>query len=258
MNIIETQHETWNQLVNAQNTGKLAHAYAVISDDGAGKEEFVLEFVKLSLCEDIHDNKPCGACRNCRRVEHFTHPDVHIFSPEEGKRNITVDIIKDAQERLSYKSVEAEGKIIIISQADEMNIPAANRFLKTLEEPPENTLIFLLITHFHKLLPTIRSRCQPVSLKPISMSVLRQLIDEKNEIEIDDETFEKLAPVAGSSPKLLAELIEDDFISVYNLLFEHFFVSHRKSPFPAADKLFTLLKTSQDATQEPMRKRFRS
>ncbi len=258
MNIIETQHETWNQLVNAHSSGKLAHAYAVISDEGAGKEEFVLEFVKLTLCEDVNEDNPCGTCRNCRRVNHLSHPDVHIFEPEAGKRNITVDIIKDAQERLSYKAVETEGKIIIIRQADEMNIPAANRFLKTLEEPPDNTLIFLLVSHFHKLLPTIRSRCQPISLKPIDISVLRQIIDKQNNIEIDDVTFEKLAPVAGSSPKLLAELIEDDFIAIYDLLFEHFFVAHRKSPFPAADKLFTMLKTSQDTTQEPMRKRLRS
>jgi len=258
MNIIQTQSEIWQQFVHAHKIGKLAHAYAIISEEGAGKEEFVLEFIKLTLCENVQNDAPCNTCRNCRRVNHSTHPDIHVFEPEAGKRNITVDIIKDAQERLSYKPVEAQGKIIIIKQADEMNIPAANRFLKTLEEPPENTIIFLLITQFHKLLTTIRSRCQPIILKPIDSSVLRSTIEQNPEIEIDDETFAKLAPIAGSSPSYLNELIEEEFVAVYDLLYKHIFVDHRKSPFPAADTLSTLLKSSRDTTQEPMRKRLRS
>jgi len=130
--------------------------------------------------------------------------------------------------------------------------------LKTLEEPPDNTLIFMLVSQFNSLLPTIRSRCQPIALKPLSKAQMHKIIASLAEEEIDSQRVELLAPIAGSSPGTLLKLLDDEFDEVYKLLYKHLFEQKRKTPFPAADELLPLLKRPYDTKLEPVRQRLKA
>jgi DNA polymerase-3 subunit delta' len=102
---------------------------------------------------------PCGACRSCRNIHQDTHPDVEWLRPESKLRVITIDQIRDLMRTIHLKPYEAEYKVSVIVAADRLNEQSANAFLKTLEEPPEKTLLLLLTTEPERVMETILSRC---------------------------------------------------------------------------------------------------
>jgi DNA polymerase-3 subunit delta' len=158
-------------LKRAAGAGTLAHAYLIVGDPrgaGLGVAESVL---KLVLCES--DDKPCGSCRGCRLVDRHQHPDVIWIEPEKKSRVIGVGKREDREgdpgirygliEPLSQSTISGGWKAGVVLAADRMTVPAANAFLKTLEEPPPRTLILLVSDAPHDILPTIASRCQRIA-----------------------------------------------------------------------------------------------
>ncbi len=94
------------------------------------------------------------------------------------KADITVDDIREIESFVNFKSLDNTPKIVIIDSVDEMNNNAANALLKTLEEPPSNTIMILISHQMQKLLPTIKSRCKVIKFMPISEDVLKQHLKE--------------------------------------------------------------------------------
>ncbi len=157
-------------LKRAAVAGTLAHAYLVVGDPrgkGLAMAEAVL---KLVLCES--DDKPCGICRGCTLVDRHQHPDVIWIEPEKKSRAISIGDAEDREsdpgirygliEPLSQSTISGGWKAGVVLAADRMTDPAANAFLKTLEEPPPRTLILLVSAVPHNILPTIASRCQRI------------------------------------------------------------------------------------------------
>jgi DNA polymerase-3 subunit delta' len=105
----------------------------------------------------------CDACDNCRRIDSFNHPDVLWVRPESKSRVITIDQIRELMQMVNLKSTAAEFKVGIMVAADRLNLQAANAFLKTLEEPPQKSILILLSTEPQRLLETILSRCLRLS-----------------------------------------------------------------------------------------------
>jgi len=101
----------------------------------------------------------CDACPTCLKIEGDNHADVHWARPESKSRVITVDQMRDVMQQIQLKPAEAGYKVAVISGADRLNVQAANAFLKTLEEPPQKSIIILLSTEPSRLLETILSRC---------------------------------------------------------------------------------------------------
>ena len=146
--------------------GRYVHAYLLTGPGGTGKRSAAQLCAMAALCRG--EKKPCGACGPCRRVLSGTHPDVHTVVPEKGKQIISVGVMREVLDTVSVKSFEDGAKVILIPEAERMNAAAQNCLLKTLEEPPERTVFFLITDQPAALLPTIVSRCRVVRFHPLT------------------------------------------------------------------------------------------
>lgn len=151
--------------------GRLGHAYLFQGDSIEALETVAIEFIQALFCtRPVAGADPdvapagCGQCTGCRRVEHFNHPDVHWVHPESALRQIRVDSMRELMAEMALRPSEAGRKVAVVVGVDRMNANAANAFLKTLEEPPANSLILLLSTEPGRVLETIVSRCQRLSM----------------------------------------------------------------------------------------------
>jgi len=144
--------------------GRLGHAYLF-----AGHQLDELEALARTLAKTLNCQKPgregsaaidcCDECATCRKIDGDIHPDVHWARPESRSRVITVEQMRDLMREIQLKPAEAGYKIAIIAAADRLNPQAANAFLKTLEEPPDKSVLMLLSTEPQRILETIQSRC---------------------------------------------------------------------------------------------------
>lgn len=116
----------------------------------------------------------CDECSSCRKIDSFTHPDLLVIAPEKGE--IRVNEIRGVEDALSLKAYEGRRKVVIIDDAHTMNQSAANAFLKTLEEPPEESLLILVTPHPDMLPETIRSRCSHIPFTPLSPDICEKVI----------------------------------------------------------------------------------
>jgi len=150
--------------------GRLGHAYLL-----SGHQIEVLEEVARNLIKTLNCRNPtrregdalpidcCDHCPNCAKVIHGNHADVRWLRPESKSRFILTPQIRDLIEQINLKSTEGGYKSAVIVAADRMKVEGANAFLKTLEEPPERTVIILLTTEPQRVLDTIVSRCLRLS-----------------------------------------------------------------------------------------------
>ena len=177
-------------LRNALIAGRLGHAYLFSGPEGVGKASLARRLAQALLCERPADERtdgidPCLECRSCLRVEAGEAPDVEhvaIGGPcaEEGHRDHSADSstrIRICQARRLTKLANlapfhAPRRIFVIDTADDLQTEAAHALLKTLEEPPGSALLILLATDPDELLPTIRSRCQELALRPMPQPAL--------------------------------------------------------------------------------------
>ena len=137
--------------------GRIAHAYLFAGPDGVGKRLMALALARAIVCDE---QRGCGHCLACRKIDHQNHPDLHILEPDGN--TIKIEQIRAFQRELNLKPLESPRKICLIDEADAMTTGAANALLKTLEEPRGDTLLILLSSQPNQLLETIRSRCQPL------------------------------------------------------------------------------------------------
>jgi DNA polymerase-3 subunit delta' len=119
-----------------------------------------------------------------------------LISPED--RQIKIDEIRLIDDALSFRPFEGRKKIVIVDDADTMNISAANAFLKTLEEPPEDSVIILISSRTDRLPATIRSRCSRVNFVTLSLGACKQVLSGK----VPDEELEALARLSMGKPGL--------------------------------------------------------
>lgn len=144
----------------------LPNAYIFSGLEGVGKMLTALELAKAIQCvESAKDG--CGECPSCLKIASGNHPDLLII--DKGDEKIKVEDIRECRTWLSYKPY-GKKRVVIINQAETITPQGGNAFLKTLEEPPENTLIILVTTNLHSLLPTIVSRCRMVRFNRLSYS----------------------------------------------------------------------------------------
>jgi DNA polymerase-3 subunit delta' len=160
--------------------GRLAHAYLFTGDKGVGKYLTAKTFAKALNCmyEGTYSQfDSCGLCSSCIKIEKGIHPDVFELQPEKGQ--IKVDMIRKLEDDFSLKAFEGKWKIALIDDAETLNPYAGNAFLKTLEEPPQMSLMILITSRPDILLPTIRSRCQNIHFTPLRSCDMEALLKEK-------------------------------------------------------------------------------
>lgn len=140
--------------------GRLGHAYLIIGDPRGGAGLLAEKIVQMLFCSGRP--VPCGQCGGCRRAAERVHPDVFWIEPVKKSRGIVVEQVAALTGSILMTAFEGGWKAAVLVSADRMNRDAANKLLKTLEEPPPRTLFLLVSDQPEALLPTIVSRCQRV------------------------------------------------------------------------------------------------
>ncbi|MCC6314681.1 MAG: AAA family ATPase, partial [Thermomicrobiales bacterium] len=159
-------------------------AYAIAGPVGVGKRALATVFAQALLCPTERPDRsvPCGVCRACRNVVRGAHPDVQVFdlagqaaeAEKRGTKNttLTIDTVRRLRAGAALRPMEAARRIIIVDDAETMQEPAQEALLKTLEEPPQAVTLLLLTDDAEALLPTIRSRCQTIELRPVGVGAI--------------------------------------------------------------------------------------
>jgi DNA polymerase-3 subunit delta' len=189
-------------------------ALLMAGEDGVGKRLFALELAKALNCRTPVDTEACDVCPSCTRIMQFSlpaaddkdahrkiiwsaHPDVGIARPYN--RAILVDAMRDLEREANFRPYEGAARVFIIEDADKLNEASSNALLKTLEEPPATTYLVLLTSRPAALLPTIRSRCQPVRFAPLTPAEIEaHLLGDKQQ-KLSQADARLLAHVARGS-----------------------------------------------------------
>jgi DNA polymerase-3 subunit delta' len=175
---------------------RVAHAYLFAGPRGVGKMTTAEAFAQALLCAAGGDDA-CGTCTPCRKVEHGSHPDLHVVVPEGAGRQIKIDVVRrSVVHELGLKPFESERKVVLIDDADAMNEAAANCLLKTLEEPPSGSVLVLVTAQPDALLETIVSRCHVVRFALLAPALVRELLVAGG---IEPGTAQFLARTSGGS-----------------------------------------------------------
>jgi DNA polymerase III subunit delta' len=193
-------------------SGRMATSFLFVGPDGIGKRTFARLLAKSLLCRNTQAKAIdfCGACENCAQVDASTHPDlIEIFKPAD-KAFIPIELLIGEREKrmreglchdISLRPYSGRRKVAILDDADYLNVEGANCLLKTLEEPPPDSVLILIGSNLQRQLPTIRSRCQAIIFRPLALAQLQTLI-ERNSIA---DTPERAREIAGLCSGSLAE-----------------------------------------------------
>jgi DNA polymerase-3 subunit delta' len=158
---------------------RLRHAYLFVGPEGVGKRTLVAELARALLCADAAP--PCDQCRHCTLAARGAHPDLLTVAPViSGKRvraeKIRIEPVRQLIYDLSLKPVEAGRRVARLLDFGAANPEAMNALLKTLEEPPGNVTLLLTAESTDELLPTIVSRCEVITLRPLPLAVVREAL----------------------------------------------------------------------------------
>jgi DNA polymerase III subunit delta' len=203
------------QLQRAVERGQVAHAYLFTGPAQVGKRTLALSLAQALLCTS-EGQRPCGQCRACRLVHARRHPDfltldmawqsTHLAQKGEAQ-SISVDAVRLMNNELMLRPHEGKWKILLVPDVHELTTAAANAFLKTLEEPPPSVVILLTSRDPELVLPTIRSRCQPLSLLPLPVELVEMTLCTRYGIE--GERARLLARISGGRIGWALRAVED-------------------------------------------------
>jgi len=208
---------------------RLASSFLFVGPAGVGKRMFAERLAQTFLCstrpEALLD--PCGECPDCKQVLAGAHPDLEFVEKPRDKTVLPLELfIGDDQNRMkkglchaiSLKPMRGRRKVAIIDDADLFNQESANSLLKTLEEPPPNSVLILIGTSEQKQLPTIRSRCQIVRFGPLSIELTTQLLQQEE--EITEAQANEAASLSGGSLTLARTMLDEELRGFRHLLYD--------------------------------------
>ncbi|MCH7638047.1 MAG: DNA polymerase III subunit delta' [Bacteroidetes bacterium] len=229
----------------------------------------------------------CGRCLPCTKAQRGLHPDIHVYVPypkdasiedvteriqilfenpyrlvdfkrrpsldDAGKTSskqviYNVERIAEIMKDLHFVPVEGSYSVGILVDADRMNAPTANKFLKMLEEPPERTIIILTAERSDQMLPTILSRCQHIRFDPLSAADIEQTLVEREQVQPERASF--VARMAdGSFTNALELLANEELASRRELAFEFIRQSFSKNP----DRVMPFVERISKLGREPVK-----
>lgn len=145
---------------NMMKGGRLPHALLLRGRRGDGLLQAAQSLASLCLCMQPVGSVACGECKSCQLVGAGSHPDLQLLQPEEPSRVIKIDAVRNLVKQFSHTPQIASWKVAALYLANYLNISAANALLKTLEEPPGQSLLILAVDQHARVMPTLQSRCQ--------------------------------------------------------------------------------------------------
>lgn len=245
--------EVIENLIKKIKRGHLHHAILFYGPQGIGKRTLAMEFIKSINCKNF-ENEPCDTCNNCKWINEYKHPDIIIITnglraesigikviqqketssnsevEEESpsfKKEITINQIRYVEDLIYTRPIEAKYRVIFIIDAETLNKNAANAFLKTLEEPPENTIIVMTSSYLGMVPSTIRSRTEKIRLKPLSNIEMQKLLIEKINYSSENINIVLHLLKGGLNRKILN--IDDNTLKEYLKIIIHLIKSDKLS-----------------------------
>jgi len=184
------QNLALNYLKASFAANRLSHAYLLVGPPQIGKMTLALNLAQAVNCTSENQTKPCNSCSQCNRTLEDNHTDLEIIKSYDPSRNgtthrIGIDQIRELQHKLNLKPFEGAFRVTIFEDAERMTEEASNALLKTLEEPPSQSLLILLSSQEAQLLPTIRSRCIKLKLNPMPVKKIIDHLRENYSIKED-------------------------------------------------------------------------
>jgi len=194
--------------IGIEQKDKFHHGIILSGVPGIGRQHFAEQLIESLLCIDNRGNgKACLQCRACELYAADANADYKTILLEEGKTQISVDQIRNSISWVNTSHQFNAKKVLFIPQANLMTVQASNSLLKTLEEPPADCVIILLVEHAESLLPTIRSRCRIVSLPvPERQQAKNWLVEQNiaNELSLD---LELLLDICNHAPLKVRDML---------------------------------------------------
>ncbi len=183
---------------------RLAHALLFHGEERIGKlltARVLAQAVNCEAVPPLDSPDACGTCRSCHQIETGAHPDVTILTATSGKGE--TDQTREIESRFIYRPLIGRLKVVILDNADLLRREAANALLKTIEEPPPDSLIILVSCRPEALLPTIRSRCQEILFAPLALDQVETVVRRQRGLPERDARF--LAVISGGRLGLALE-----------------------------------------------------
>ncbi|MBI3376825.1 MAG: DNA polymerase III subunit delta' [Nitrospirae bacterium] len=206
------QKKAINILLGTMARNRIPSAYLFAGESGIGKKLTAINLAKTLNC--LKPKTPidcCDECPSCKKIDSQTHPDFLMAAPEKGE--IRVDEIRMIEEVISLAPYEGKRKVVIVDDAETMNPSAANAFLKTLEEPPPQSIIILISASPDRLPETIRSRCSRINFSPLAPEQCKEVIRaiDNQDTEITDSQLSTLSRLSMGRPGLAvsSDLMEE-------------------------------------------------
>jgi DNA polymerase-3 subunit delta' len=248
-----------NRLLEMASTKRIAHALLFLGNEGGPQLPLAFAFAQYLFCQNPGVTDSCGVCSSCIKISKLAHPDLHLVFPialskdvrfsdhlvaafrgaflafpylnlndwfsnieaENKQPIIGKDESAEIIRKLSYTSYEGRGKIMLIWMPEKMNTDAANKILKILEEPPEETFFFLVSGSADGLLPTIISRTQLIKVNTPTTNEIATII--ASSFTISEGQAQQVAELAQQNTREAFLLADDNIASTQNfLLFQAF------------------------------------
>lgn len=242
------QDEAIKLFLQAYNSGTLHHGWLISGDEGVGKATFAYKIARFLLAAepgkkyqslDIDVNSSIFA-----QVAQKSHPDFKVLErdytetdkkklikaiqqgetvDEEMKQGlkrsavIKVDDVREAVNFLLKKSFNDSWRVVIVDSTDDLNTSSANALLKILEEPPAKSILLLISYNAGGLLPTIRSRCAKIALKPLKNEETAQLL-RRYMPELKEKEVQQLAKISGGSIGRAVTYAENDALEMFEMI----------------------------------------
>lgn len=162
-----------NLLLSGLAVGRVSHATLIVGPPNIGKTTIARVFAQALNCMD-GQSVPCGGCLSCRKITSGNHPDVRLLDVPD--QTLKINEVRDLQRELALSPHEGRYRVAVLSDFERATVEAANALLKTLEEPPAQVVLILTATEADVLLPTIVSRCQVLSLRPLPKSQVQEAL----------------------------------------------------------------------------------
>lgn len=172
------------ELLDLVRAGRIPNAFLFTGAPGTGKHQAMLLLAKACNCLSETD-RPCNGCTSCKKIAAGMHPDLIRLDLEPDKKIISIAQIREMGRQISARPNEARFRLVVIPQADQMNVQAQNGLLKVLEEPPGHTFFVLIARHRSKLLPTILSRCRHLRFQSRSVQAVQHCLTSEHGVSED-------------------------------------------------------------------------
>lgn len=202
--LLPWQHSSWQAIQDSYHRGKLPHGILAQGMAGIGKRAFVYRLAAWLLCLQKPQSGACGTCASCLWLKAGTHPDLRILPTEHE----TITKIDEIRALTDFVIQKGGLRVVIFDHSDQMTTAAANALLKTLEEPAPNTVLLLISDYPNRLLPTIKSRVQSLTLQrfdgALALAYVQQHIHDKSTIL----SAKELMYIADCAPLYAVQMVQ--------------------------------------------------